>query len=34
MPNFGFYMAPEIDVQLPTFLLNIDLTLAGLEGAF
>jgi hypothetical protein len=34
MPNFGFYMAPEIDVQLPTFLINIDLTLAGLEGAF
>ncbi len=34
MPNFGFYMAPEIDVQLPTFLLNVDLTLAGLEGAF
>jgi hypothetical protein len=32
-PNFGFFAAPEIDVQLPTFLLNVDLTFLGVEGA-
>lgn len=32
--NFGFYMAPELDMQFPTFLWNIDLTFAGLEAAF
>jgi hypothetical protein len=32
--NFGFYVAPELDMQFPTFLWNIDLTLAGLEAAF
>jgi hypothetical protein len=34
MPSFGLFMAPEIDLQLPTVLLNVDLTLAGLEAAF
>ncbi|MDH5675717.1 MAG: EB domain-containing protein [Myxococcales bacterium] len=34
MKNFGFYMAPEIDVQFPTILFNIDLTLLGVEVAF
>jgi hypothetical protein len=33
-PNMGVFAAPEVDVQLPTLLLNIDLTLAGVEGAF
>ena len=33
-PNFGIYAAPEIDVQLPSFMLNIDLTIAGVEAAF
>ncbi len=32
--NFGFYAGPELDVQFPTLLFNVDLTLAGLEGAF
>ena len=33
-PNVGFFAAPEIDVQLPTVLFNVDLTLGGIEGAF
>jgi hypothetical protein len=33
-PNYGVYAAPEIDVQFPSFMLNFDLTLAGLEAAF
>jgi hypothetical protein len=33
-PNFGVYASPEIDVQFPSFMLNIDLTLAGVEAAF
>jgi len=33
VPNFGLVAAPEIDVQLPAFLLHIDLTL-GVEAAF
>jgi len=33
-PNFGVYAAPELDVQLPTVLFNLDLTLAGIEAAF
>ena len=33
-PNFGIYAAPEIDVQFPSFMLNIDLTIAGVEAAF
>jgi hypothetical protein len=33
-PNFGLFMAPELDVQLPTVLFNVDLTLAGAEAAF
>jgi hypothetical protein len=32
--NFGFFASPELDVQLPSFLLNLDLTLVGVEGAF
>ncbi len=32
--NFGFYMAPELDLQFPTFLWNIDFTFAGLEASF
>jgi hypothetical protein len=32
--HFGLFAAPELDVQLPTFLFNLDLTLAGLEAAF
>ncbi len=32
--NFGFFMAPELDLQFPTFLWNIDLTFAGMEAAF
>jgi hypothetical protein len=32
--NFGLFIAPELDLQLPTVLLNLDLTLAGLEAAF
>lgn len=32
--HFGLFASPEIDVQLPTFLLNIDFTLAGFEAAF
>lgn len=31
--NFGLILAPEIDVMLPDFLLNIDL-MAGVEAAF
>jgi hypothetical protein len=33
-PSFGFFAAPEVDIQLPTTLFNVDLTLAGLEAAF
>jgi hypothetical protein len=33
-PSFGLFASPEIDVQLPTFLANVDLTLAGVEAAF
>ncbi len=33
-PNVGLFAAPEIDVQFPTLLVNIDLTLAGVEAAF
>jgi hypothetical protein len=33
-PNFGLFAAPELDVQLPTLLVNVDLTLAGVEAAF
>lgn len=32
--HFGLYAAPEIDAQFPTFLMNIDLTFAGVEAAF
>ena len=32
-PNIGLLFAPEIDVQFPTFLLNIDPTI-GLEASF
>jgi hypothetical protein len=32
--NLGLFMAPELDLQLPTTLFNVDLTLAGLEAAF
>jgi hypothetical protein len=32
--NFGFYMSPELDLQFPTFLWNVDFTFAGLEAAF
>jgi hypothetical protein len=32
--NFGVYAAPEFDFQLPTFLFNLDLTIAGVEAAF
>lgn len=32
--NIGFFMAPEFDVQFPTFLWNIDLTVLGGEFAF
>jgi hypothetical protein len=32
--NIGIFMAPELDVQLPTFLWNIDLTFLGGEFAF
>lgn len=32
--HFGLFAAPEIDAQFPTFLMNIDLTFAGIEGAF
>ncbi len=32
--NFGIYMAPELDLQFPTFLWNVDLTFLGLETAF
>jgi hypothetical protein len=32
--NIGMFMAPELDVQLPTFLWNIDLTVLGGEFAF
>jgi len=34
MPNFGVYAAPELDIQLPAVLMNLDLTLAGVEAAF
>jgi len=33
VPNFGLFAAPELDVQLPAFLLHIDATL-GVEAAF
>ena len=33
-PNFGLFAAPEIDIQFPTFLMHVDLTLLGVEGAF
>jgi len=32
--NLGMFMAPEFDVQLPTFLWNIDLTMLGGEVSF
>jgi hypothetical protein len=32
--NFGMFMAPEFDVQFPSFLWNIDLTALGGEVAF
>jgi hypothetical protein len=32
--NFGLFMAPEFDLQFPTFLWNIDLTMLGGEVAF
>ena len=32
--HFGLYFGPEIDVQFPTFLVNIDFPFAGIEGAF
>jgi hypothetical protein len=32
--NLGFFVAPEVDIQLPTFLLNLDLTFLGVEAAF
>lgn len=32
--NLGMFMAPEFDVQFPSFLWNIDLTLLGGEVAF
>jgi hypothetical protein len=33
-PNFGIYGAPELDLQLPTVLFNLDLVFAGVEAAF
>lgn len=33
-PNFAAYMAPEFDVQFPTFLWNIDFSFLGAEVAF
>jgi hypothetical protein len=33
-PNFGVYGAPELDLQLPTVLFNLDLVFAGVEAAF
>jgi hypothetical protein len=33
-PHFGLFASPELDVQLPTLLLNLDFTLAGVEGVF
>jgi hypothetical protein len=33
MPNFGLFVAPELDVQLPAVMLHLDATL-GAEGAF
>jgi len=32
--NIGIYMSPELDVQFPEFLWNIDLTVLGAEYAF
>lgn len=32
--NIGFFMAPELDIQFPAFLWNIDLTVLGGEFAF
>jgi len=32
--NIGMFMAPELDVQFPTLLWNIDLTVLGAEFAF
>ncbi len=32
--NFGVYMAPEFDIQFPTFLWNIDFSFLGAEVAF
>jgi hypothetical protein len=33
-PNFGVYASPEIDIQFPSFMFNLDLTVAGVEAAF
>jgi len=33
MPNFGMFIAPEFDVQFPSFLMNVDVTI-GPELAF
>ena len=33
MPNFGLFGAPELDAQLPAFMLHIDVTI-GVEAAF
>lgn len=33
-PQLGVFIAPELDLQLPTVLFNFDLTLAGVEAAF
>ena len=32
--NFGLFASPELDLQFPTFLWNIDFTFAGMEAAF
>jgi hypothetical protein len=32
--NIGMYMSPELDMQFPTFLWNIDLTVLGAEFSF
>jgi hypothetical protein len=34
MPNFGLFASPELDVMLPKFMINLDLTLLGVEAAF
>ena len=33
-PNFGVFASPEIDIQFPSFMFNLDLTVAGVEAAF